>query len=77
MLYCPFITHTRFLPAQKALAEFPESESAVKERIITIIARVLSVGVPQQAVITHLNHTLTPIVTDIANIKDNVLVSQW
>ncbi|XP_018007858.1 importin-13 isoform X1 [Hyalella azteca] len=72
-LECP-VTIAPFAPpilnaCQNALVQFPQSDSAVKERIITIIARVLSVGLEQEVIMKHLNQTLTPIISQVDAIK--------
>ena len=76
-LECPGTISPFALPildaCQKALIQFSNCDIAIKERLITIIARVLSVGVSYDVIIDHLNRTLTPIIGNINSIKEVVI----
>ncbi|XP_076054811.1 importin-13-like protein cdm isoform X2 [Oratosquilla oratoria] len=72
-LECPF-TITPFSQqilscCQRAL-EQSSVESAETERILTIISRVLSVGMDHATIMTYLNTTLTPYISRLSHLKD-------
>ena len=57
---------------QKALEQTHRVDSAEMERIMTIISRVLSVGMDSNSVMNYLNAVLTPYINRITHLKDNM-----